>query len=1425
MQHSDAKADIHSLRLAHETRMDADRAATAESGRLSLRTLGKASLSRGPSLRDEIMAGATKQLALVAFLASQNGRSASRKEVVALLWGGPGEPPMSTSDTDGSPGLSVKSPRHPVGRAKRKVDARANDAFRNALDELRDKLGREIFGPPRAEPLRLSADLHVDREAFHLASRLGDDDTATTLYAGPFLPQFELLHAPPAFGHWIERERAVLRRSFVDSAVRLANACNSSTIGKVVSLSEKLIQLEEIDEGAWIAVFQSLARVGATDSYDDISDRLRVLLAAHETEPTAALRALLRSGKARTELHVTPRTRAERSDGGGRRTRPLVGREDDLGNIEHAWESALAGSKSHVHFVSPSGFGKSALLESAREELRLRQEGPALRRTLRLGANQGTSEVPYQFASALAALLAARPGASGVDATHASALVTIAPSLTEYFPSAKRLRGEIATHHDAIASALAELLHVLSSDDALALFLDDLHWSDDASLRVLAAAWQRCPPTRLLMLSASRRARESFCAATGGSIRKLTPLDERDVRAMLEAEAALPREAWARELPGLLHDVSEGSPLQVVEQLRLLASQRLLWHNSTRWRTRDSAALLDALEHPGATLRRIERLTPESRDVLLLLAVAGSPLSEETLLAASGWSQDELSRQLANLSQRGFVTRSGDELHLVHDAHADAVLRLASESAAHRAAAAIGRALFLATSDGGDDRPLYADHLRQLQRAARLLVDGDDRPTLERVFAHATHRARASGDRRPNRALGHELVLPATSEDGAGRAGHRDAAARLLRALETSLPWRLRYFNQLRVGAWALLAFVLVTASAAITARVVAVGTASTPRMTLLASRLASDRKDVWVFEQPIREADLASPGAIPNPLDGERYARLPAANLSDRVQLRSDGLAWVTTRETADSGGLDIFEVAKNGVERRITNSPGDDLSPAWSPDDAHIVFSTSRWNSIEQYDIATYDTLTHEIHQLTTGDDRDVGPQWSPDGSRIAFLREYWAGGRGVCVVDVDGSHLQCAPSSPTPRELLHGWITARELLVERANDTTQFALIRRSVPDWIDRVVDPEFVAQKALQLSPDGRWIACRCMWRSHPSAGWTLFPLDAPASAHAIAVPDSLVEQVSLTWLKDGAPPSSVSRLTVRRGPGDVVIDVPYQLEAEGFSSRGKSVELGAVRWRALDSTARVDSLGVVVATHPGTFRVEVTTGGWTRDTVTLTSDKASDHRLFDERWDRALSPVWVSFGAPRPEIVSDSLFGRAFLNNGDRYYFSGAYSAASFDVRRGLWVEANISTPINRHGQWQEQLLTLFAASDSTWLTAWNHVNGDMTPGDCRVYFPSGDGAHHGDSIFVQGPLPGPRFPAPSWLRTGRPFRALIQVFPDGRCGFAVNDEVLWISPPAFRDSLARVKIDGRSVETRILVGPLRVASGIAPQVQWPWLH
>ena len=94
----------------------------------------------------------------------------------------------------------------------------------------------------------------------------------------------------------------------------------------------------------------------------------------------------------------------------------------------------------------------------------------------------------------------------------------------------------------------------------------------------------------------------------------------------------------------------------------------------------------------------------------------------------------------------------------------------------------------------------------------------------------------------------------------------------------------------------------------------------------------------------------------------------------------------------------------------QQITNDPGSNDSPAFSPDGKRIVFVGYRTGKAEIY---TMNANGSNEQQLTTNSD-NYSPSWSPDGARIVFssLR---AGTNDIFVMNADGSNVTALTSDP--------------------------------------------------------------------------------------------------------------------------------------------------------------------------------------------------------------------------------------------------------------------------------------------------------------------------------------------------------------------------------------------------------------------------
>jgi Tol biopolymer transport system component len=135
------------------------------------------------------------------------------------------------------------------------------------------------------------------------------------------------------------------------------------------------------------------------------------------------------------------------------------------------------------------------------------------------------------------------------------------------------------------------------------------------------------------------------------------------------------------------------------------------------------------------------------------------------------------------------------------------------------------------------------------------------------------------------------------------------------------------------------------------------------------------------------------------------------SASLSQPTAESRDGLiAFGSTPSTPRNE--DIFVMNPDGTgQRRLTDQPGHDSFPAWSPDGQKIAF-TSRRNVDGKANTDTYvmEADGSTVQRLTRSPAYEWYSAWSPDGGQLAFMsfpaRREGASPQDIYVMNADGS-----------------------------------------------------------------------------------------------------------------------------------------------------------------------------------------------------------------------------------------------------------------------------------------------------------------------------------------------------------------------------------------------------------------------------------
>ncbi len=678
-----------------------DPARMADAHTLRLVTLGRFALVAGNGA-ELVLLGASKQLALLAYLALVPGRAASRDHLVELLW------------ADVEP-------------------ERARQSLRQALTQIRARLGPATFEADVVS-VRLATPLASDRDDLFGAIDRHDFDHVVRLYRGPFIPEFA---APggAAFEHWADLERVRIRSAWLLAAERVIRAhLDAGRFAEAERLARQVRDDDRTEESAWRLLLETLAAAGRHHLLHVEFEALRDALRREGTTPSAQLQGLV--GRLSQAAGAAP-------EGGHDILPDLVGRQREFAELVGAMQRVAARREPvHVHVLGAPGIGKTRLLQAL--EQRLRTDGTQVAALRASAADRG---LPYGTASDLARALSALPGAAAIGPESAATLVDLDPALAARFAGAGKPPRDEPERRRLLA--LTELLGAVAEEHPTAVLLDDLHWTDPASAGILLGAVRRVQNRPLLLVTSGRPGGAVPFDPGQAQVVELSPLDRADTEHLVESLAVLPAVPWAGALVDRLQAVSGGSPFLLVEMLRLALGEGHLVIRDGQWACPDPgwvprARADDVIERRLATLTRAEE------HQLRLLGLAGLPLSAADLSElVPGLSTEEAIRSLRTMETSGLAIEGASGWRPSHDRIAEAALRGVAEQEVAGLQRDLGRWLGLA---GRADRA-------RLRSAAAHLREAGDLDGLGSVFARAARDARASG-RAELRALADWMLGP-----------------------------------------------------------------------------------------------------------------------------------------------------------------------------------------------------------------------------------------------------------------------------------------------------------------------------------------------------------------------------------------------------------------------------------------------------------------------------------------------------------------------------------------------------------------------------------------------------------------------------------------------------------------------------------------
>jgi DNA-binding winged helix-turn-helix (wHTH) protein/tetratricopeptide (TPR) repeat protein len=399
---------------------------------------------------------------------------------------------------------------------------------------------------------------------------------------------------------------------------------------------------------------------------------------------------------------------------GSLRAPSIIGREAELARLHAAWEQACLGKRTLVWVAGAPGVGKTALIEHFVTTL-----GDVAMARGSCVEQYGAGEPYLPILEALAELCAS-------DHTATELLRAFAPSWLLQLPWLTTAEERDALRHELVGvrdgrmvRELAEFFDRFTAQGPLLLVTGNLHWSDEATIRLMDHIARRRGHGRLLWIATFRLAdiiaQNHPFRVVRNELRLHGLCEEIVLDSFSEKEVAdylleyAPSMAASEAFVRALHERTEGLPLLVAHIVNDLRMRGAFADGEVRaLRELEGIAVPEHLT--GIIDHYISRLTSEERAILDAAVVCGLEFRAQTVAAV-------LERDAADVAAScDALARAQLWLQAVHD-----------------------------QGPGSTEQPGYRFRHALLRQVLYERIDGITRPQLHRRTAVALERDRAAG--------------------------------------------------------------------------------------------------------------------------------------------------------------------------------------------------------------------------------------------------------------------------------------------------------------------------------------------------------------------------------------------------------------------------------------------------------------------------------------------------------------------------------------------------------------------------------------------------------------------------------------------------------------------------------------------------------